>query len=50
MIYFLSEINSDGTTAGNKARNDVEKILTQRGYKPIKAPTLWKEKRHGNRV
>ena len=50
MIYFLSEINSDGTTAGNKARNDVEKILTRRGYKPINAPTLWKEKRHGNRV
>lgn len=50
MIYFVSEINSDGTTAGNKARNDVEKILTRRGYKPISAPTLWKEKRHGNRV
>lgn len=50
MIYYFSEKNSDGTNAGNKARNDVEKILKKRKYYPIKAPVLWKEKRHGNRL
>lgn len=50
MIYYLSERNSDGTNAGNKARNDVEKILSNKKYTPISAPTLWKEKRHGNRL
>ena len=29
-IYYLSERNPDGTTAGNKARNDVENILQKR--------------------
>ena len=32
-IYYLSERNPDGTTAGNKARNDVENILQKRSPK-----------------
>ena len=30
MFYYLSENNTEGTNAGNKARNDAEKILETR--------------------
>lgn len=49
-IYYLSERNPDGTTAGNKARNDVENILQKRKYIPISALQLGLERKHGNRI
>lgn len=50
MIYYLGENNSEGKNAGNKARNDVEKILTTIGAKKITGPFLGKRLPHGNRL
>ncbi|OYR88120.1 hypothetical protein CBF60_06435 [Lactobacillus taiwanensis] len=50
MFYYLSENNTEGTNAGNKARNDVERILETRNSVAISAPTLGKELPHGNRL
>lgn len=50
MFYYLSENNTEGTNAGNKARNDAEKILETRNSVAIPAPTLGKELPHGNRL
>lgn len=35
MIYYFSEENKSGVNAGSKARNDVEKILHNKNYKPL---------------
>lgn len=50
MFYYLSENNTEGTNAGNKARNDAEKILETRDSVAIPAPTLGRELPHGNRL
>ena len=51
MFYYLSETETEGVNAGNKARNDVEKILKKRNDScAVKTLTLGKEMKHGNRV
>ncbi|WP_222610409.1 hypothetical protein, partial [Lactobacillus taiwanensis] len=50
MFYYLSENNTEGTNAGNNARNDVERILETRNPVAISAPTLGTELPHGHRL
>lgn len=50
MIYYLSERNKEGVDAGNKARNDVEKILSKKKYRAISAPNPIKKRRRLNKL
>lgn len=49
-IFYISENQNDGTNAGNKARNDTEKILFSKKYFPVKGVKSTNRLKHGNKL